>query len=279
VGRISGFKEAVTLPGAVKESAKDISTGKTAEGKTGRPLFESVKDNLASLAYLGDKFAVTYHPLITLLLLYGIVRRKIPFKGNRAAQYLLLVIVIYLLILFRIHMVYDWFARRHILPLTVLALYWAGMSFGSLADGLKRFASGRRGASAIPQGKITAICIIIVLAITLPKALKPQRLDKLPEKRVGIWLRETNEKPPVIITNMTRVSFYARGVDHYPPGYAGIDYLFRYAEENAADYMVFNEEIEDSYPDFFAEAEKRGLELILTEGEEGEEKVLVYRVK
>lgn len=280
VSRITGMQESpgVAKPVSPGTSAEDMEKQKHPAGKSARRLYTGIMNNLDHLAYLGKRFAETYHPLMTLLLLYGIVRKKIAWAGKKANIYLLAVLLIYASILFRMHMVYQWFDRRHILPLAVLALYWAGAGFAYLVESLKKYSNKEKGALNSHHGKIAALCLIILMAMILPKSLKPQRVDKLSEKRVGIWLKETNIEPPSILTNIPRVAFYAEGINH-DLNKVYFDNLINYMQEHNVDYIVLNDKVEDIYSDFITSDQIRRLELILKAGEEKEEKVLVYRLK
>jgi hypothetical protein len=57
--------------------------------------------------------------------------------------------------------------------------------------------------------------LILILAIVLPKTLKPQRYGRLPEKWAGIWIENQSGKGMTIFTTAPRVAYYAEGNYEY----------------------------------------------------------------
>jgi hypothetical protein len=53
------------------------------------------------------------------------------------------------------------------------------------------------------------VSLLIIAAVTVPKALKPLRADKLPRREAGEWIRSRQADHAVIVTNRPRVGFYA----------------------------------------------------------------------
>ena len=57
--------------------------------------------------------------------------------------------------------------------------------------------------------------MVLILAIVLPKTLKPQRYERLPEKWAGIWIKSQSGKGMIIFTTVPRVAYYADGNFEY----------------------------------------------------------------
>ncbi len=83
---------------------------------------------------------------------------------------------------------------------------------------------------------VQLIILVIVVGALLPKALKPQGVDKLGVKKVGQWLRENSDKPsPAIFSASARNAYYAGG-EHIQMGSVG-DALSR-ARAKKVDYIL-----------------------------------------
>ena len=58
---------------------------------------------------------------------------------------------------------------------------------------------------------VWGILFILILAVVLPKTLKPQRYERLPEKWAGVWIKSQSGKGTTLFTTQPRVAYYAEG--------------------------------------------------------------------
>jgi hypothetical protein len=107
------------------------------------------------------------------------------------------------------------FSGRHVLPILLVSIYWVGAGVITIYDWtLKKVDSlsvfpglGPRKRSAT----VWVTLLILILAIVLPKTLKAQRYERLPEKWSGIWIRNQSGQGATIFTDLPRVAYYAGG--------------------------------------------------------------------
>ncbi len=80
----------------------------------------------------------------------------------------------------------------------------------------------------------------------LPKTLKPQRVEKLPEKWAGIWIKGQSGTGTTIFTTLPRVPYYADGVwEAVDPAKDRLDQvLAAMAKKNATYFVIDGEEVE-----------------------------------
>jgi hypothetical protein len=110
-------------------------------------------------------------------------------------------------------------SRRHVLPLLLVSIYWVGDGFLTVyyfilkkvqsQSWLAHFDSRRK--SKI----LFTIVLILILSLFLPKILKPQRIDRLPEKWAGLWMKDQYGKGIAIFTTVPLVAYYAGGSPEY----------------------------------------------------------------
>ena len=176
---------------------------------------------ITSLKKLNFEILSIFHPLYLFLVVLGLMKRLLsPFKEGE--KYLLIFIVIHYLLLFLLILNFtDWsinhgervwmFSGRHVLPLLIFSIYWAGEGLRSISQWVqKRFE--QKSLFSWSQGKVVGILVVIfLLAIVLPKTLKTQRYDRLTEKWAGFWIKNRFGEGVQIMTTLPRVAYYANG--------------------------------------------------------------------
>jgi hypothetical protein len=117
-----------------------------------------------------------------------------------------------------------------------------------------------------------------VVAIVLPKTLKPQRYERLPEKWAGLWIKNQSGEGMTIFATVPRVAYYAEG------NYQYIDFnkdrfdkiKASMVEKRVIYFAIRSKEVLDFTEN--AEAIKKDfVELAQFEGK-GMEKIIVYRM-
>ncbi|MFX0202023.1 MAG: glycosyltransferase family 39 protein [Candidatus Hodarchaeota archaeon] len=95
-------------------------------------------------------------------------------------------------------------SARYLLPAIFLLYLWAGFGFVKVRDLID--------SKYTRHPRFNAVVVVTVVLLTIvPISLRPQRLHKIGRKEVGLLLQEQCPSPPLILTNIPRVAYYARG--------------------------------------------------------------------
>ena len=120
--------------------------------------------------------------------------------------------------------------------------------------------------------------LVIVLAIVLPKTLKPQRYERLPEKWAGTWIKNEYGRGRPIFTTVHRVAYYADGnLEYVDFKKDAIDKIKTSMVEKKALYLVIRGRETIEYPEVTENIKKGFIELNRFEGK-GMEKVIIYKI-
>ena len=218
-----------------------------------------------------------YHGLLLLLLLFGLIKRKVIPYRRKGELFLSSFIIFYILLIF------PWFrsqpSHRMVTQLVPIALFWAGAGFYEVHQRICSRIGFRGGIEPSLAKKMFCALMIVTIMVILFKTLKPQRLDKLPRKEAGVWLKEHSHPHPLIMSTMPRVAFYAEG-RHLKMPEGAYQEIISYAKLNAVDYLVVDEEKMERLSPGFIEAvgSKNLLELIYVTSQP-DNRIIVYRVR
>lgn len=250
------------------------------------------KGYLKTLLSMVLVFVKVYFPTLFLLLLFGLVRRKIV-PRRKGPELFISSILIFHILVFSLFYVSD----RHLVPLVSVCLFWAAIGFYELYH----LVLMKMPSVKVPNlsEKTFIILLIAVIFTLLPYVLRPQDRDKRGQKRVGKWIRENCTKSPYIFTEMARIVFYANGYFvpfQNRPGISNYDDLVRFAKKkhpgsfgydldrsHNIDYIVIDKSRIARYcPGFLGSVDSSDLEVIhvqpkLSHSDYGE--LIVYKVK
>ncbi len=182
-----------------------------------------------SLKRLNLEILSRFHPVYVFLLIVGLLKRL--FSGLKTGEGFLLSFcvlcygVLFLMVLNTTEwgadktVQIDHLSGRHVLPLLLVSIYWIGEGFVAVYQwAYNKIESHRFLPHLEPKRKsilVWATLLVIVLAIVLPKTLKPQRYERLTEKRAGIWIKNQYGKGMTIFTTVHLVAFHADGNYEY----------------------------------------------------------------
>jgi hypothetical protein len=181
---------------------------------------------LYTFRQLAEEIQSRFHPLFLFLIVVGF-GKTVRSRFKKEASFLVLLWILHFAVLFfLIFSLTDWssdkvwqmslFSGRHVLPLLLISAYWIAEGFLTIHQWVSERTIthrllGRVEASRRPA-TLWAVLLILVLAVILPKTLKPQRVDRLSEKWAGIWIKSQSGKGALIFTPLPRVAYYADGV-------------------------------------------------------------------
>lgn len=238
-----------------------------------------------------SKSVNSFHPLLLIFLLFGLVKRKtIPYQ-KREEFFLACFFGIHLFVIYFMsanysifregHIVASSFSGRHVLPLVVISFFWMSMGIWEARERIYGWIVSKRDgvfSSNLYRRVLVVLLAVIALSI-LPKTLKPQGVDKLGGKIAGIWIKENSgKKVSIIMTNMPQVAYYAMGNPIKLPK-ASCKKIISSAKREA-DYLVINcRDIEKWYPNLPKLCgESDSLKMVFDYREKRQDRVIVYRV-
>ena len=244
-----------------------------------------------SLWQIVREIQVHFLPVLLVLMVIGF-GKKVSTGFSRGDGLLLSLWAIHCAVLFLIMLnLTDWsgprdswlpsFSGRHVLPLLLVSIYWIGEGLVAIHQWLsRRVTSFRRFRYMEPEKRsymILVILLALVLAIMLPKTLKPQRVEKLPEKWAGIWIKGQSGTGALIFTTLPRVPYYADGVwEAVDPAKDRLAKVFAaMAKKNATYFVIDGEEIE-RFPELADPAQRDFLEVMRYEKKKMDT-VIIYK--
>jgi hypothetical protein len=140
----------------------------------------------------------------------------------------------------------DHLSGRHGLPLLLISIFWVGQGFMAIHQWISKKIESHPLMQRIDSKKrpliIFIVLLVLLLAIVLPKTLKPQRYERLSEKWAGIWIKNQSGQGTTIFTTAPRVAYYAEGGCEYIDfKKTEIEKMMRLMEEKKGVYLVIRE--------------------------------------
>lgn len=191
-----------------------------------------------------SKFIKAMHPLLVILLLLGAVaRRRIQYHKEKELFLLSAVAFLLLIILRYATTFFPYIGTRFMMAPAILCLGWVSVGILEIEHRIRDTSLIAHSIRAKLAGfrYFQWVLLALIVFALLPEALASQRVDKIPIKKAGIWIREHGPRNPVIIGQNQlawRVAFYADGTSI---GFPGNRDLFEYAQKNRVSFLVVNE--------------------------------------
>jgi 4-amino-4-deoxy-L-arabinose transferase-like glycosyltransferase len=170
-------------------------------------------------------------------------------------------------------------SRRHVLPLLLVSIYWIGDGFMTTYQLISRKFQSHPWLNRLDSKRksqvLFCIVLIFILCLLLPKILKPERVERLPEKWAGLWMKDQYGSGMTIFTTVPLVTYYANGnLEYIHAKKDPLDRIKTSMVGKKAFYLVIREK-ETVY--FLREAiEKSFVQINRFEGK-GMEKVIIYQ--
>jgi hypothetical protein len=246
---------------------------------------------LWSLKKLNLEILAIFHPVYAFLLIIGLLR-GIFYRLKTGEGFLLSFCGLHYVVLFLMVLnTTEWggdktilavqLSGRHVMSLLLVSIYWIGEGLITIYQLVsKKMESSPLFLRLKPRKQSVIIFVtllVLILAVILPKTLKPQRYERLPEKWAGIWIKNQSGKGVTIFTTLPRVAFYAEGVCEYIDfNKDKIDKVKSLMTEKGVLYLTIREREHYSFPEVRESLKKDFTELSRFEGK-GMERVIVYR--
>ena len=257
--------------------------------KDGVPFTQKI---LYSLKRLNLEILAIFHPAYIFLLTMGLMK-KIFFPRKTGEGFLLSVGVLHYTALFLMVLnttvwgadktvQADPLSGRHVLPLLLISIFWVGEGLMAIHQWIsKKMESPPLMLRIDPKRKpsiIFAVLLVVLLAIVLPKTLKPQRYERLPEKWAGIWIANRCGKGMTLFTTVPRVAYYADGNYEYIDfNNDRLDKIKASMAEKRALYLVIRGKEVINFPENAETIKRDFVELARFEGKRME-KIILYQM-
>jgi hypothetical protein len=251
---------------------------------------------LYSLKRLNLEVLAIGHPVYVFLLVIGLLKGgllKGIFSRFRSGEgFLLSFCLLHYLVLFLLILNVtkwgedgtikaDYLSGRHVLPLLLFSIYWVGEGFMVIYRWVcKKTESILLSHRLTPREQPAIIflaLLVLISAVVLPKTLKPQRYQRLPEKWAGIWIKSQSGKGTTIFTTVPLVAYYADGNFEYIDfNKDNFDQIKASMAEKRASYLAIREREVANFPKDAGAMKRDLVELARFEGK-GMEKMIVYQ--
>jgi 4-amino-4-deoxy-L-arabinose transferase-like glycosyltransferase len=252
---------------------KPTSVGQTPLQKAGAVLKHKITYGVPRIPFF---LAKAYHPVFLLLLFFGIIRRK-RFKGFEIGEaYILSFILLRVAVL----VVSSGINERYLYAFIPMALCWAGIGFWEIDYRLKE--KFKNKFLTIGEAKIShfsIIILVVIIAICLPRGLRPIRGHRAIQREVGYWLKENvGQEEFIIVAPSPQESFHA-GAKWYELEGKTYAEVINNARGKGADFMIVNRDIDKICPDFRDLVKADDLEIFTKKFEKNHKKIVIYKLK
>lgn len=217
------------------------------------PAYSRMEDGFPKifLGFVGE-FITSFHYLLFLLLLIGLIRRKAIPRQGKYESFIILITIFYFLLLSLFYV-----SDRHIVPLIAMCLFWAAIGFCELYRYVSiRMPQGLVETMPILRGRVFALMLMAVILSSSAEAFRPQDRDKIGRRKVGLWMKENCKESPRILTDSLRLAYYAEGEAvrvQNRPNISKYDDLMKFVKSSpkGIDYVVIDKVTIGRYcPDF-----------------------------
>jgi hypothetical protein len=245
-----------------------------------------------TLNTLNVEFFSIYHPLYILLLGIGLWKRRTSFFREGEGFLLLFFIFHYLVLFLLVFNLTEWghgetiraihFSGRYVLPLLLFSIYWVGEGLIALHhwiyNKIESYGILLRWEAKNRTMFVWGILFFLILTIVLPKTLKPQRYERIPEKMAGIWIKNQYGKGMTIFTTAPRIAYYAEGTFEYIDlNKDTIEKIKTSMAEKKTFYLAIGDKEIMNFHEV-AEALKRDFIELKRFGRKGEEYIILYQI-
>ncbi len=252
---------------------KPSSDNQTPLQKAGKALKHQISYNVPRIPFY---LARAYYSVFLLLLFFGLIGRK-RFKGFKIGEAYILSFILFRL---TVLVVFAGINDRYLYAFVPMALCWAGAGFWEIDYRLQeKFKDKSLSVGRDRMSCFSVIILVVIMAICLPRALRPIRKHRAIQREAGYWLRENaGKKEFVVVASSPQESFYAGAKWHRLEGdtYAEV---INNAKRKGADFMIINRNVDKICPDFRDSVKADDLEIFTKKFEKSQKTIVIYKLK
>jgi hypothetical protein len=220
--------------------------------------------------------ARAYYSVFLLPLLFGLIGRK-RLKGFKIGEaYILSFILCRLTVL----VVFQGINTRYLYAFVPMALCWAATGFWEIDYRLQ----GKFEDKSLPVGVyrmsyFSIMILAVIMAICLPRALRPIRGHRAIQREAGCWLRENaGQKEFIVVASSPQESFHA-GAKWYDLEGKTYAEIIGNARARGADFMIIDRDIDKICPNFGDAVKAGDLELFTEKFKKSHRRIVIYKLK
>ncbi len=199
------------------------------------------------------QFQQVFNPLLTVILVWGLLLSKGRSLSLKSNLYVLSYIVYLLFIihpLFRVN-------RRYTSHVISICLPWAAFAFIELTEWLRKKWQNEARRKKIPVFLLMAVLLILFVQ---GRWFHP-REHRLIQREAGYWMGDHLPRGSKLMAPMPQEAFYA-GLGWIKTPDKGFDKIIEEARSKEVHYLVVDEDIEAKYPGFLEKAKQVGFTLL-----------------
>ena len=241
--------------------------------RAGRVLKYRIYTSVPQIPFFLSK---AYHPVFLLPLFFGLIGRR-RFKGFKIGEaYILSFILLRLTVL----VVFQGINDRYLYAFVPMALCWAGTGFWEIDYRLQeKFEDKSLSVGGYNISCFSIIILVVIMAICLPRALRPIRGHRAIQREAGHWLRENAEQEEfIVVAPSPQEAFHAGAKWYVLKGQIYAEVLSN-AKRKGADFIIIDKDIDKICPNFRDSAKTDGLEIFTRKFEESHKKIVIYKLK
>jgi len=252
---------------------KPTGDNQTPLQKAGKILKHKISYSVPRIPFF---LAKAYYPVFLLPLFFGVIGRK-RFKGFGIGEaYILSFILLRITVL----VVFQGINTRYLYAFVPMALCWAGTGFWEIDYRLQgKFKDKSLSVGRDRVSRFSIIILVVVIAICLPRGLRPIRGHRAIQREAGYWLKENaGQKEFIVAAPSPQESFHA-GAKWYQLEGETYAEVINNARGKGADFMIINRDIDKICPGFRDSAKADDLEIFTKKFEKSHKKIVIYRLK
>jgi 4-amino-4-deoxy-L-arabinose transferase-like glycosyltransferase len=195
------------------------------------------------------QFQQVFNPLLTVILVWGLLLSKGRSLSLKVNLYVISYIVYLLCIihpLFRVN-------RRYTSHVISICLPWAAFGFIEIAEWVRKKWRNETLQKRVPAFLLIAISIILFVQ---GRWIHP-REQRFIQREAGYWMGDHLPKESKVMAAMPQEAFYS-GMTWVRIPAANVDKIFEEARSKEVHYLVVDEEIEAKFPGFVEKAKEVG---------------------
>lgn len=248
----------------------------TAKGTPLQKIGRVVKGNfIHSIPQIPFFFVKSYYSAFLLPLVFGLAGRK-RLKGFKLGELFILSFILHRLFVL---LIFAGMNARYLYAFIPIALCWAGVGFWEIDYRLQeKFKDKNLVIGKYSLSRYSIIILVVIMAICLPRGLRPIRQHRAVQKEAGYWLKaNAGQKEFVIVSPSPQEAFYA-GASWYVLKGKTYTEVIENARNKNADFIIIDRNIEKACPDFKDSVKADDLEVLTNKFEEDDRKILIYKL-